>query len=118
MDGVSCSPAKHKVPSGKEDDAEKCWHETMLWLSQAVFLDVWDEVFVLVDEECGNTDGTGNTDCDETETHFSEIEVIDWGKDELENLEERIIDSVSERGLIFVRTLSSSKFRVKEGRLT
>jgi hypothetical protein len=47
-------PTKHKVSYWQKNNAKKCGHETMFWGSEAVFLDVWDEVFELVYEEAGD----------------------------------------------------------------
>jgi hypothetical protein len=56
MHAMSRRPAKHKVSCWQKNNAKKCGHETMFWGSETVFLDVWDEVFELVDEEAGDAD--------------------------------------------------------------
>lgn len=102
---MSSSPAEHEVSDGEEDDPEKGGHETVFWLSQTIFLDVGDEVFVLVDEKSGDTNGAGNADCDEAETDFADVEVVYWGVDKLEDFEEGIVDAVGERSLFLLSVL-------------
>jgi hypothetical protein len=68
--------------------------------SKSVFLDVGDQVFKLVDEEGDHADEACDSDGDEAETGFAEVEVVNWGVDEREDLEEGVVDSVSEGGLV------------------
>lgn len=68
----------------------------MFWGTKAVFLDVWDQILELVDQKAGNTDKTGDANCDESETSFAKIEAVNRWVDQRESFEERVIDSVSQ----------------------
>lgn len=105
MHAMSSRPPKHKIACWKEDDTEKSWHETMFWGTEAVLLDVWDQILELVDQKTGNTDQTSDTDCDESETGFAKIEAINTWVDQRESFEERVINSVSQGCLLFCQSL-------------
>ena len=53
----------------------------MFWCTEAVLLDVGDEVVELVDEEGDDADEACDADCQEAETDFADVEAVDWGVD-------------------------------------
>lgn len=68
----------------------------MLWLPKTVLLDVWYEVLELVDQEADNADETSDPDREEAESYFTNVEVVDWGVDKLEDFKEGVVDAVGE----------------------
>lgn len=50
----------------------------MFWCSEAVLLDVRDEVVDLVDEEGGDANDACDAYYDERQASFAEVEVVDW----------------------------------------
>tara|TARA_R110002060_G_scaffold68370_1_gene77101 strand:+ start:1132 stop:1422 length:291 start_codon:yes stop_codon:yes gene_type:complete len=94
--GVSCSPTKHEVSHRKENNSEKSWNKTVFWFSKAVLLDVWDQIFELVDEEADDTNQTSDANGKKAEADFANVEVIDRWIYKFEDFEKGIINSVSE----------------------
>ena len=50
----------------------------MLRCAKTVFLDVWDEVLELVDEEARNSDQARDADRDEAKSCLAKVEVVNW----------------------------------------
>jgi hypothetical protein len=55
MHALSRRPTKHEIPSRQEDDAKKSRDKTMFRGPETVFLDIWNEILELVDQEAGNS---------------------------------------------------------------
>ena len=66
----------------------------MFGRTQAVFLDVGDEVVELIAEEDGDAEEAADPDGEEGQAEFAEVEVVEIDVDEGEDFEEGIVDAV------------------------
>lgn len=96
MHARTCCPAEHEKASGQGHDGDERGNKAVFGATEAVLLDVWDEVLELVDEEHGYADDTGEADRDEAEACLTEVEVVDWWIDEGEHFKEGVVDAVGE----------------------
>ena len=71
----------------------------MLWRTQAVLLDVRNQVPNLICEERCDTDDAANSNGQESETRLAKIEMVDGRVDEWEDLERRIVNAVDQSSL-------------------
>jgi len=64
--------------------------------TQTVLLDVWDEIVDLVYKETRDGENATDANCQEAEAYFAQVEVVNRRIYERENLEERVVDTISE----------------------
>jgi hypothetical protein len=75
----------------------------MFWSSKSVFLNIWDEIPYLVDEESGHGNNTCDSDRQKAESNLTDVEVVDWWVNKWEYLEEGVVYTVGERSLTVVK---------------
>lgn len=70
--------------------------ETLLWLNLSIFVEVWLQTVLEVDEEWWNSDDSSNQDTKECHTFSAQSETIDTDEDDRERLEPDVQETVDQ----------------------
>ena len=90
---------KYEQPDRNQKTHIKSWNKSLLRGSETVFLDLGFDPIVIVEAVTGHADHQSYNHREECQVGLSKVEAVDNGVYQWERFEERIKDSVDQRGI-------------------